>query len=320
MTHLTLVEAEQRFIRAKERLQFSPKTLTHYRSTFKDLHRFLAEAQIAPATTSLTTETCGDFALWLQHTPIKPYRGSTVRSAHGLHGRMKDLRAFVGWLHDEGYLDGICDVPVPKQPQRFFRILTEAEQITLFTCPHLTGDGPGAKRNLAIFLLFLDTGARLAELANATLDDLYLHSLQLKVVGKGNQARVVFYSEITADALKVWLKIRGNDAGPIFDLSYDGMKSLFGRVKRATGLEHLHPHALRHLAATSMVRRGMDLNTLQNVLGHRQLSTVQIYLSLSKEDMQKKHAAASPVASLQAVLPETPKPKRRKYLPLKKAS
>lgn len=307
---LALLDAEQRFLNYHRANQHSEKTLRHYRQTFRNWHRYLEAVKLSPTTAALTTEHVRGFAVWIAETPIDAYRGTTQRSPHGIHGHLKDLRAFTTWLYREQLLAEPVAVPVPRQPQRFFRILTDEEQAALFSCRHLTAEGPQAKRNLALFLLFLDTGARLSELANATLDDLYLQALQLKVTGKGSQSRVVFYAPETARALKTWLTIRGDHPGPLFDLTHHGIVSLFRRIKRETGLAHLHPHALRHLAATKMLINGMDTHSVKRILGHRQLSTVEWYLSLSDADIQRKHAEASPVAQLRGMLQEQPKKRR----------
>ena len=110
--------------------------------------------------------------------------------------------------------------------------------------------------------------------------------------------------------------MRGDEPGALFWLKRDGVKMVLRRIQRETGL-HLHSHKLRHTAATKLVRSGLDLHTVRRILGHNQLSTVEIYLSLSNEDLRAKHNAASPFESIRRQLPqEESRTKKRRRLPL----
>jgi site-specific recombinase XerD len=91
---------------------------------------------------------------------------------------------------------------------------------------------------------------------------------------------------------------------------------MLGRRARATGIE-VFPHKTRHTACTLMLKRGMDLHTVSQIMGHTQLSTTQAYLSLTPADIAAKHAAASPFLALQAQLADeapTPPPPRKRRL------
>lgn len=160
-----LMDVEREFFSHHESLGHAKDTIRHYQYTFRDFHLFLTETGRPMTTASLTTEVMREFATWIIEKPTRSYRGSTRRTVQGIHGYLKDMRAFVTWLMDEEIVTVPCKVPVPKQPQRFFRILTDDELVTLFTCRHLTETGPQAKRNLAVLLTFIDTGVRIAELA-----------------------------------------------------------------------------------------------------------------------------------------------------------
>lgn len=293
----------------------SPKTIEHYADTVADYRRFLAATRHADTLGALTRETLQAFHAWLVVTPLrKPWRGSTIRSPRSIQGKLKDCRAMLAWAVEHEYLDKAPRVALPKVPHRLFPIFSDAELVQLFSCPHLTARGPQGVRNRAILAVLLDSGIRLAELVGMKPADLLLDDGLIKIVsGKGDRSRIVPVSSSVVAYLREWLTVRGEDDGTLFWLTRDGVKMLLRRIRAETGLE-LHSHKLRHTAATKLVRSGLDLHTVRRILGHQKLSTVEIYLSLSNNDIKEKHNAASPFESIRAQMPvEEPKrPKRRR--------
>jgi site-specific recombinase XerD len=309
-----LAAIEDQYLADHRSRNSSPKTIEHYRDTFKDLHRFLDATGREATAEALTTTTLQAFHGWLVDTPIaRPWRGSTVRSARSIQSRMKDLRAVLAWAAEREYLAKAPKVPIPKVPQTLFPVFTDRELVALFSCPHLTARGEQGVRNRALVATLLDTGIRLAELVALQPADLLLDDGLLRVTGKGDKARMVPVSTSVVAHLRDWLAVRGHEPGALFWLRRDGVKMVLRRIQRETGL-HLHSHKLRHTAATKLVRSGLDLHTVRRILGHNQLSTVEIYLSLSNEDLKQKHNAASPFESIRAQMPteEATRPKRRR--------
>jgi len=292
----------------------SPATIAHYQATMADYARFVADTGRAGTLGELTRETLQAFHAWLVATPLrKPWRGSTVRAARSIQGQLKDIRAILAWAVEHEYLDKAPRVALPKVPYRLFPIFTDAELVTLFSCPHLTSKGAQGVRNRAILATLLDSGIRLAELVGLKPADLLLDDGLITVIGKGDRARIVPVSSSVVAYLRDWLAVRGTDDGTLFWLTRDGVKMLMRRIRAETGLM-LHSHKLRHTAATKLVRSGIDLHTVRRILGHQQLSTVEIYLSLSNDDIKAKHNAASPFESVRAQMPvpEAKRPKRRR--------
>lgn len=292
-TTISLIDLEDRFDRHMVGEQLSPNTRQHYRYTFKDFHQFLIETKRDATLSALTVEAIRDFSIWLATTPTRAWRGKTTREVQSIHGRLRDLRAFTRWLEEEGVLERAPKIDLPKLPERQFPILTDDQVRQLLGCEHLTARGPQAVRNRALIALMLDTGIRRSEAAGITLADLELGDQLIKIRGKGNKERRVPYSTGVATALSKWLSIRGDEPGSLFWLSSNGIYSLFQRIQRETGLP-IHPHQLRHQAATMMVRKNADLHTVKRILGHADLATTEAYLSLSYDDLKEKHAAASP--------------------------
>src|SRR5690606_14620890 len=104
-----------------------------------------------------------------------------------VHGHLKDLRAFVRWLHQEDYIAVLPKVPLPKLPHTLFPILSDAELRRIFASRQLSTDTEIGKRNRALFAFMLDTGVRLAEVTGLTYEELYLGDGMAKIRGKGSR-------------------------------------------------------------------------------------------------------------------------------------
>ncbi len=310
--HIPLNTLEARYLNHHRARNHSPKTIERYAESFRDLHRFL-EATGRPADSSvLTSADLTAFGAWLRTAPKKPWRGSTERSIHTIHARLKDLRAFCRFLVDEEVLPKLPKVALPKLPDELFPILSDDQLRILFSCRHLASPGPQAVRNRALVALLLDTGMRLSEAEGICLVDLDLENQLVKVRGKGSKERIVFFQTGATGYLRAWLTVRGEEAGELFWLKPRGIQMLFTRIRRETGLP-IHTHLLRHQAATFLVRANTDLHTVKRILGHQQLVTVEKYLSLSTGDLQSKHAAASPFEAVRHMMaPDSPKPRRKR--------
>ena len=292
-TTQTLDELIRLFDRHMEASGRSNNTRIHYQYTFKDFAQFLADTNRAATLYSLNAEAIREFSIWLTDTPTRAWRGKTKREVQSIHGRLRDIRAFTRWLEDEEIIDRAPKISLPKLPERQFPILSEDQVHQLLECEHLTAAGPQAIRNRALIALMLDTGIRRSEAAGIEMRDLEIADQLIKIRGKGNKERRVPYSTGVVEALQHWVVIRGDEPGSLFWLTSRGIYSLFQRIQRETGLP-IHPHQLRHQAATMMVRNNADLHTVKRILGHADLSTTEAYLSLSYDDLKAKHAAASP--------------------------
>lgn len=167
-----LTELEGLYLDHHRALGSSPKTITHYRNTFITFHRFLDSVGKDKTADVLVSATFNAFAGYLRESPSKLMRGSTQRSIVTTHGHLKDMRAFVRWLYEEGHLHEVPKVPIPKLPQTLFPVLTEAELAAIYQSKQLATDPEIGKRNRALFSFMLDTGVRLAEVTGLRYEDL----------------------------------------------------------------------------------------------------------------------------------------------------
>jgi integrase/recombinase XerD len=273
----------------------SHKTITHYRSTFRIFHLYLEQAGKQRIAGELTTATMNGFAAYLRETPTRGVKGTTQRSIVTTHGHLKDMRALVRWLNEEGHIADVPKVPIPKLPQTLFPVLSDAELTLIYQSTQLSTETEIGKRNRALFSFMLDTGVRLAEVAGLKYEDLYLHDGMAKIWGKGSRERFVFFSASTTDYLKLWLSVRGRDEGSLFWLKPAGVRMFLERIKAETGITTLHAHQIRHTALTILVRNKVGIHSVRRMAGHSSLAVTERYLSLSNEDLRQEHSVASPV-------------------------
>jgi integrase/recombinase XerD len=155
-------------------------------------------------------------------------------------------------------LEFLPKIYLPKLPHTLFPILSDEELVKIFSTEQLSTDIEIGKRNRALISFMLDTGVRLAEVADLKLEDVAVADGVAKVWGKGSRERMVFFSPITGDAIKLWLSIRDKDPGSLFWLTSNGIRLMIDRIQKEAGLEVFHAHQIRHTALTLMLRNDMD--------------------------------------------------------------
>ena len=166
-------------------------------------------------------------------------------------------------------------------------------------------DGPFRERDYCILTLFLNCGLRISELIGLNLSD--IHGNQLRVLGKGNKERMLYLNEACQSALEDYLAVRGTvgilEPDALFisqrrrRISKAAVEKMVKKYLTAAGLDssQYSPHKLRHTAATLMLQNGVDVRTLQEVLGHENLNTTQIYTHVDSENLRVA-ARANPLS------------------------
>ena len=203
--------------------------------------------------------------------------------------------------------DPVRDLDTPKLQKSLPHYLTLEESRRLLSAV----DGKNRERDYCILCLFLNCGLRISEMVGLNLTDIRQDSLLIH--GKGSKERVVYLNGAAAAALTDWLSVRRDiaalDKNAVFlsnrrrRMSVDSIQVMVRKTLLKAGLdpEHISPHKLRHTAATLMLQNGVDVRTLQEVLGHENLNTTQIYTHIANAEL-KKAAAANPLAAFR---PET---------------
>ena len=232
-------------------------------------------------------------------------QSSNALSAASRCRRTSSVKSFFQYLTAKRHLldYNVCqELDMPKRQASLPRYLEESEcDAILNTC-----EGPFALRDYCMLMILLCCGLRVSELVSLNLTDVYED--HLRVVGKGNKERVVFFAEGCREAIDDYLSVRNpehilpEDKNALF-ISRDhrricvrGVQKMLDKKLKMAGLDasRFSPHKLRHTAATLMLKNGVDTRALQEVLGHSNLNTTQIYTHLDNASLREA-ALANPI-------------------------
>ncbi len=295
--HSSADEQLQRFLEhlASER-RLSPHTITNYRRDLTQLLYWLREQ---------------DLVSWseLDHHRVRAYVARRHRaglSPKSLQRELSALRSLFRFLLREGLAENnpAHGVRAPKQRRRLPATLDADSLGAMLDSP--PGD-PLEFRDLAMLELFYSSGLRLAELVSLDLGDIDPRDASLEVIGKGRKTRRVPVGGKALAALRRWLELRPGLAGPqerALFVSRRGHRihprTVQVRLKRwalSRGAPRdLHPHLLRHSFASHLLESSGDLRAVQELLGHADISTTQIYTHLDFQHLAQVYDKAHPRA------------------------
>lgn len=197
----------------------------------------------------------------------------------------------------------VADLEYPKLRKSLPKYLTMEQSAALLQAV----SGPNEKRDYAILMLFLNCGIRRSELVGLNLTDVYED--RIRVVGKGNKERFVYFGSACRKAIDDYIPIRNKqvltDNKALFGsrdnnrISVTAVHRLVKKALMQAGLDstQFSAHKLRHTAATMMLSGGVDVKTVQEVLGHENLNTTQIYTHIENTEL-KIAAEANPLSKL----------------------
>lgn len=286
-----------RFLDAlRDQRRLSPHTVSAYRRDLERLLKFCREQDVA----SWSKLDEHHIRAWISAEHRRGLGGRSLQRA------LSALRALFRFLLEEGVVSAYPagDVRAPKTPRKLPHTLDVDQAVRLV---EVTGEGPLTARDRAILELFYSSGLRLAELVSLDLGDLDLADAVVQVVGKGNKSRRVPVGRHAVEALQVWLQHRATLARPeqtaLFvnrrgmRLSPRGVQDRLKHWARRQGIDiNVHPHLLRHSFASHMLESSGDLRAVQELLGHADISTTQIYTHLDFQHLARVYDQAHPKA------------------------
>lgn len=245
----------------------------------------------------------------LQEPHLRAYIAARHRaglSGRSLQRKLSAIRSFYGYLLREGQVEQNPGqlISAPKTRRRLPNTLDVDQAAQLLAG---VAKAPLAVRDQAMFELLYSSGLRLSELVSLNLGQLDLKDRSVRVVGKGNQARMVPVGKQACTALHAWLAVRLTLVAPDEHALFVGLRgarlgarSVQLRLQQwATrqGLPgHVHPHMLRHSFASHVLESSSDLRAVQELLGHANLSTTQIYTHLDFQYLARVYDRAHPRA------------------------
>jgi integrase/recombinase XerD len=281
----------------------SRNTLEAYRSDLLQFGRFLAERGVeateaghAEVSAFLTRLATGD--------------GRPAASPATVHRKAACLRSFYRHLRRESQVghDPTAEVASPRRSRRLPQVLTRGEVTRLLAQPR--GAEPAALRDRALLELMYACGLRASETIGLELDDVDLDEQVLRARGKGSKERLVPVGRAACAALRAYLErgrprlVGQREVTHVFvnfrgaALTHQGLYKIFRRHALAAGLaEKMSPHTLRHTFATHLLAGGCDLRSVQEMLGHADVATTQLYTHLSSERLKDVYFRAHPRAT-----------------------
>jgi len=266
----------------------SPRTSENYKHYLLEFLKFAKISSPAEITDSVVRE----FRVALARREMK-------RVTQGYYAIA--LRNFLKYMTKRDIKTLSADkIELPKVPGRQIDTLEYGDLERLLAAPK--GDSLRDLRDKAILEMFFSTGLRLAELC-ALPRGIDLKRGELSVRGKGDKLRVVFISDSAREAIKTYMGKRGDAEEKLF-ISLDRVGKVIGPITpravqrlvaaRATqaGIpNHIHAHLLRHSFATDLLVNGADLRSVQELLGHANISTTQVYTHLTNKQLREVHKA-----------------------------
>jgi integrase/recombinase XerD len=278
-------------------------TLASYRSDLLQFGVYLAEHDLDPAT--VRARQVSDFL-----TQVALGNGEGPAATSTIQRKAATLRSFYRHLRREGVRDSdpTASLSTPRSSQKLPNVLGRAEVQRLLDQPK--GSEPMSLRDRALLELMYACGLRASEVIDIEVSQVDLESGLLRVRGKGSKERIVPIGKVAVRAVRDYLR-RGRPelvgarvqanlfvnfrGGP---LTRQGLYKIVQRHAESAGLAgRMSPHTLRHTFATHLLSGGCDLRSLQEMLGHADVATTQVYTHLSNRHLKKVYFQAHPRAT-----------------------
>jgi integrase/recombinase XerC len=280
----------------------SPATRKAYRSDLDAFATWAARASVeSPEQVNRTL-----LRRYLAYLATRSYARRTMAR------KASSLRRYFAWAARDGLVpvDPAASLSAPSGSGRLPRVLHDDELQALLDGPpeaagYESSSDPLRLRDDAVVELLYGSGLRVGELCGLTSDDLDLASRQVRVWGKGDKQRRVPLSVAAADAVSAWVErgrhhlVDDTEPVPVLFLNQRGRPLTPRDVRRLLdrrSISPVNPHALRHTFATHLLDGGADLRSVQELLGHADVGTTQIYTHVSTERLQQVHDATHPRA------------------------
>ena len=265
----------------------------------RDIETLIQLAQMAQNQAALKTLQPNQIRLFIAKLHSQQISGKSLAR------KLSAWRGFFNYLiKHHGFESNPCQsIKAPKSPKTLPHALAPDQAHRLMD---IQEKDDISIRDRAILELFYSSGLRLAELISVNLDDLDMHNGTITVTGKGNKTRIVPVGRLAIDAIQAWLTVRQTISSDVKNLfvtprgkpisrSTIQQRMKFWAIKQGINM-HLHPHLLRHSFATHVLQSSGDLRAVQEMLGHANISTTQVYTHLDFQHLSQVYDKAHPRA------------------------
>lgn len=285
-------ELHKSFMNEKALEGLRNRTLDDYQQHLKYFKKYIND-NVTDFKNRIAVETFKSYVYWMSIE--KKLSNFTVNA------RLRTLKVYLNWLYENKYINSNFSIKIKllKVPKDTVKPLTKQEiRKMLEACDMSTYSG---FRDYTLMILILDCGIRIGEASNLLISDVNFKQAILTVrgeVSKTNDIRYLPLSIKTLKLLKILIEFSAQmDSSYLFQSIYGGhikernLMLSFRRIGEKAGLKvRCTPYNFRHTFATNSVRNGMDLFTLQRIMGHKSLLTTRKYIQLETNDLKKKHA------------------------------
>ena len=272
-------ELLQNFLEAKRIEGCSEKTLTYYQNT---INRMLTK--IGKEVMHIMTEDLRSY--------LTDYQKQNDLSRVTIDNVRRILSSFFSWLEDEEYL-------IKSPIRRIHKVKTTSNIKDTYSDEDLEKmrDNCEEKRDLVLIDMLASTGMRVGELVLLNQSDINFNERECKVLGKGNKERIVYFDARTKIHLQEYLDSRSDDCEALFvtlkaphsRLTIGGVESRVREIGKRMNIEKVHPHKFRRTLATKAIDKGMPIEQLQQLLGHKRIDTTLQYAMVKQSNVKLAH-------------------------------
>lgn len=276
---ISSLELLQKFLEAKRIEGCSEKTLAYYQNTINRMF-----ANIGKEVTHIITEDL--------RTYLTDYQRQNNLSRVTIDNVRRILSSFFSWLEDEEYL-------IKSPIRRIHKVKTIISIKNTYSDEELEKmrDSCQEKRDLALIDMLASTGMRVGELVLLNQADIDFNDRECKVFGKGNKERIVYFDARTKIHLQEYLESRTDNCEALFvalkaphsRLTISGVESRVRGIGKQLHIDKVHPHKFRRTLATKAIDKGMPIEQLQQLLGHKRIDTTLQYAMVKQNNVKLAH-------------------------------
>ncbi|MCI5879694.1 MAG: tyrosine recombinase XerC [Bacillales bacterium] len=268
---------------------FSSNTVNSYVRDLEEFNSFLESEYIKHVTYK-------DIRSYLAHMYNKKYSSRTISR------KLSAIRSFYKYEVNKGVIrDNPCLlISNPKVEKKLPNYLSYNEIETMLEVPD-TFKNNSLRDKLIIEILY-STGIRVSELVNIKVKDIDFYNNQILILGKGNKERYVIFGNTLKDMLKEYISIKSDSEYLITNkynkkMSTRSIEEIVKKIVKIDGIKNkVTPHTIRHTFATHMLNEGADLRVVQELLGHENLKTTEVYTHVSNERLRSVYLSSHPRA------------------------
>lgn len=279
---------------------YSKYTILNYEEDIETFFIFLKDQKV----TNIKKVDYKILRNYLEYLYDRNYKSSTINR------HISSIKSLFHYLEKENRIDNNPTVLLSsvKKEKKLPKVIGYNEIETILLLPDIST--PLGQRDSALLEVLYSCGVRVSELVSIQLKDVELSEDRIKILGKGDKERYVLYGEICREKMLRYVKdgrerlLKGKQSPYLFlnkdgnPLTTRGVRKIIDRILKVGGEKlHITPHMLRHTFATHLLNEGADLRTVQELLGHENLSTTQIYTHVSNERLRSVYLHSHPRAS-----------------------